>query len=78
MVFFGNIFSKKLKKNFDKFVMGGKVLEIFKIMFSKKHFQKKQFFQKKRNFFLKNKVLVYQGKKFFFPTKKHFFLKTEK
>ena len=46
-LFFGNVFAKKLKKNFDKFFVGRKVLEILKKKFSKKHFQKKDFFSKK-------------------------------
>ena len=47
-VFFGNVFSKKLKKIFDKFFVGRKVLEILKKKFSKKHFQKKHFFFQKK------------------------------
>ena len=53
-VFFGNVFSKKLKKIFDKFLVGRKVLEILEKKFSKKHFQKNIFF------FQKNKVFVYR------------------
>ena len=51
-LFFGNVFAKKLKKNFDKFFVGRKVLEILKKKFSKKHFQKKDFFH---DTFLENK-----------------------
>ena len=76
-LFFGNVFSKKLKKNFDKRFVGRKVLEILKKKFSKKHFQKKDFFSKKWTlfFFKKNKVLVYRGKKIFFSEKKVFLSK---
>ena len=44
--------------------MGRKVFEILKKYFSKKNFQKKHFFSKKKKnaFFQKNKVLVYRGK----------------
>ena len=45
--FFGNVSSKKALKNFDKFFVGGKVLEILKKNSSKKNFPKKHFFSKK-------------------------------
>ena len=74
-LFFGNVFAKNWKKNFDKFFVGRKVLEILKKhIFEKNISKKKIFFSKKWTlfFFQKKKVLVYRGKKFFSPKKKFF------
>ena len=70
--FFGNVFSKKLKKEFDKFFIFRKVLE--------KTFPKKTFVFKKRKmfFFRKNKVLIYSSEKTFFSSKMKCLLNCQK
>jgi hypothetical protein len=77
MFFFGNIFSKKLKKFIDKFFVRRKVLEILKKTFSKKYFQKNIFFFKEKHcfFFKKTKFFFIGLKIHFFFEKKSFFVK---